>query len=396
MAPIVLFEAQGTRKTRPTPALLLAPCSSSRPLHIPVIIRFDSNFVANVPNSNTPIQTDAVIIGAGPVGLFQVFELGLLDLKAELIDSLPQVGGQCAELYPEKPIYDIPAYPIIGAQELIDKLMEQIKPFNPGLHLGQQVERFEKRDDGRFTVVTSKGTEFDAGAVIIAAGLGSFLPRRLKAKGLELVDPAHIHYKVTDRERFRGKRLLILGGGDSALDWTMDLADIAESITLIHRRAEYRGAPASVARVKALAAVGKVSERQGLIMQAFANNGHLSGLEIMDLERNKSVAEGEEALVFWGLAPDLGPIANWELALEKKQIEVDTEKFQTSIEGVFAIGDINTYPGKKKFILSGFHEAALAAFGVQKYIHPDKRQFVQYTTTSPIMHKRLGVEGKAG
>ncbi|MCC5866422.1 MAG: NAD(P)/FAD-dependent oxidoreductase [Wenzhouxiangella sp.] len=349
-----------------------------------------------MPNSNTPIQTDAVIIGAGPVGLFQVFELGLLDLKAELIDSLPQVGGQCAELYPEKPIYDIPAYPIIGAQELIDKLMEQIKPFNPGLHLGQQVERFEKRDDGRFTVVTSKGTEFDAGAVIIAAGLGSFLPRRLKAKGLELVDPAHIHYKVTDRERFRGKRLLILGGGDSALDWTMDLADIAESITLIHRRAEYRGAPASVARVKALAAVGKVSERQGLIMQAFANNGHLSGLEIMDLERNKSVAEGEEALVFWGLAPDLGPIANWELALEKKQIEVDTEKFQTSIEGVFAIGDINTYPGKKKFILSGFHEAALAAFGVQKYIHPDKRQFVQYTTTSPIMHKRLGVEGKAG
>lgn len=349
-----------------------------------------------MPSSNVPIQTDAVIIGAGPVGLFQVFELGLLDLKAELIDSLPQVGGQCAELYPEKPIYDIPAYPIIGAQELIDKLMEQIKPFNPGFHLGQQVERFEKREDGRFTVVTSKGTEFDAGAVIIAAGLGSFLPRRLKAKGLEAVNPEHIHYKVTNRERFRGKRLLILGGGDSALDWTMDLADIAESITLIHRRAEYRGAPASVAKVKALAEAGKVRERQGLIMQAFADNGRLTGLEIMDLERNKRVVEGEEALVFWGLAPDLGPIANWQLALEKKQIEVDTEKFQTSIDGVFAIGDINTYPGKKKFILSGFHEAALAAFGVQKYIHPDKRQFVQYTTTSPIMHKRLGVEGKAG
>ena len=349
-----------------------------------------------MPSSNVPIQTDAVIVGAGPVGLFQVFELGLLDLKAELIDSLPQVGGQCAELYPEKPIYDIPAYPIIGAQELIDKLMEQIKPFNPGFHLGQQVERFEKREDGRFTVVTSKGTEFDAGAVIIAAGLGSFLPRRLKAKGLEAVNPEHIHYKITNREHFRGKRLLILGGGDSALDWTMDLADIAESITLIHRRAEYRGAPASVAKVKALAEAGKLSERQGLIMQAFAENGRLAGLEIMDLERNKSVVEGEEALVFWGLAPDLGPIADWALALEKKQIEVDTEKFQTSIEGVFAIGDINTYPGKKKFILSGFHEAALAAFGVQKYIHPDKRQFVQYTTTSPIMHKRLGVEGKAG
>jgi thioredoxin reductase (NADPH) len=342
--------------------------------------------------NSSPIQTDAVIVGAGPVGLFQVFELGLLDLKAELIDSLPQVGGQCAELYPEKPIYDIPAYPVIGAQELIDNLMAQIKPFNAGFHLNQQVERFEKRADGRFTVVTSKGTEFDAGAVIIAGGLGSFLPRRLKAKGLDQFGDEQIHYKVTDRERFRGKRLLILGGGDSALDWTMDLAEIAESITLVHRRAEYRGAPASVAKVKTLAEGGKVSERQGLIMQVMGENDRITGLEIMDLERNKSVVEGDEILVFWGLAPDLGPIADWGLALEKKQIEVDTEKFQTSIEGVFAIGDINTYPGKKKFILSGFHEAALAAFGVQKYIYPDKRQFVQYTTNSPITHKRLGVD----
>jgi thioredoxin reductase (NADPH) len=340
----------------------------------------------------SPIQTDAVIVGAGPVGLFQVFELGLLDLKAELVDSLPQVGGQCAELYPEKPIYDIPAYPVIGAQELIDNLMAQIKPFNAGFHLGQQVERFEKREDGRFTVVTSKGTVFDAGAVIIAGGLGSFLPRKLKAKGLDEVTSDQVHYKVTDRERFRGKRLLILGGGDSALDWTMDLAEIAESITLIHRRAEYRGAPASVARVKALAEGGKVAERQGLIMQVLSEQGRITGLELMDLERNKTVVEGDEVLVFWGLSPDLGPIAGWDLALEKKQIQVDTEKFQTSIEGVFAIGDINSYPGKKKFILSGFHEAALAAFGVQKYIYPDKRQFVQYTTTSPIMHKRLGVE----
>ncbi|TVQ34396.1 MAG: NAD(P)/FAD-dependent oxidoreductase [Wenzhouxiangella sp.] len=344
-----------------------------------------------IVSSNPAIQTDAVIIGAGPVGLFQVFELGLLDLKAQVIDSLPQVGGQCAELYPEKPIYDIPAYPIIGAQELIDNLMAQIKPFNAGFHLDQQVERFEKRDDGRFTVVTSKGTEFDAGAVIIAAGLGSFLPRRLKAKGLELVDPGHIHYKVTDRERFRGKRLLILGGGDSALDWTMDLANIAEHVHLIHRRAEYRGAPASVQQVRRLAETGQVTEHQGLIMQVVGDAGRLTGVEIMDLERRKSIVEGEEALVFWGLSPDLGPISDWGLALEKKQIEVDTEKFQTSVEGVFAIGDINTYPGKKKFILSGFHEAALAAFGVQKYIYPDKRQFVQYTTTSPIMHKRLGV-----
>ncbi len=356
---------------------------------------FSSPIDCTVTNP-APIQTDVVIVGAGPVGLFQVFELGLLDLKAELVDSLPQVGGQCAELYPEKPIYDIPAYPVIGAQELIDRLMEQIQPFNAGFHLGQQVVRFEKRDDGRFTVVTSKGTGFDAGAVVIAAGLGSFLPRRIKAKGLEEVTADQVHYRVTDRERFRGKRLLILGGGDSALDWTLDLVDIAASVQLVHRRSEYRGAPASVAKVKALAAAGRVSEQQGLVMEVFGENGRLLGIEIMDLARNRHRFEADELLVFWGLAPDLGPIADWGLALEKKQIEVNTETFETSVPGIFAIGDINTYPGKKKLILSGFHEAALAAFGMQKYIYPDKRQFLQYTTTSPIMHKRLGVDSKAG
>jgi len=326
------------------------------------------------------------------VGLFQVFELGLLGLKAEVIDSLPQAGGQCAELYPEKPIYDIPAYPSIGAGELIEKLQQQIAPFRPGMHLHQQVESFEKKEDGRFRVITSKGVEFDAGAVIIAAGLGSFLPRKLKAKGLDEIDPSAVHYKVTDKSQFENQTLLVLGGGDSALDWTMELAPIARHIHLIHRRADYRGAPASVEKVKALANEGLVTLHQGMIMQVIGDQGKLKGVEIMDLEKNKSIVEGETALVFWGLSPDLGPIANWSLEIEKKQIAVDTEKFQTSIEGVFAIGDINTYPGKKKFILSGFHEAALAAFGVQKYIHPDKRQFVQYTTTSSIMHERLGVE----
>lgn len=343
---------------------------------------------------STPIETDVVIVGAGPVGLFAVFELGLYDLKCHLIDILDRPGGQCAELYPEKPIYDIPAYPIIGAQELIDRLMEQIKPFKPGIHLKQQVERFEKHDDGRFTVVTSTGTTFDAGAVIIAGGLGSFLPRKLKAKGLDEVTTDQIQYKVKDRERYRDKHLLILGGGDSALDWTLDLADVAASVQLVHRRHEYRGAPATAARVRELAEAGRVTEIQGMIMRVISEQGRLTGLELMDLERNKFIVEGDEVLVFWGLAPDLGPIVDWSLEIEKKQLRVDTEQFQTSLPGVFAIGDINTYPGKKKFILSGFHEAALAAFGVQRYIHPDKRQFVQYTTTSPIMHKRLGVESK--
>ena len=342
-----------------------------------------------------PIETDVVIIGAGPVGLFQVFELGLLDLRAELIDSLPQPGGQCAELYPEKPIYDIPAYPVIGAQELIDNLLEQIKPFSPGMHCGQQVEKFTKRDDGRFTVVTSKGREFDAGAVIIAAGLGSFLPRKLRAKNADQITSDQIQYKVTDRERYRGKRLIILGGGDSALDWTLDLAEVAESIALVHRRADYRGAPATATKVIALAEEGRVTRHQGLIMDTFNDKGRFTGLEIMDLDKNRETIEGDELLVFWGLAPDLGPIADWSLEIEKKQLSVDTEKFETSVPGIFAVGDINTYPGKKKFILSGFHEAALAAFGVQKYLHPDKRQFVQYTTTSPIMHKRLGVSGES-
>jgi len=342
-----------------------------------------------------PIQTDVVIIGAGPVGLFQVFELGLLDLKAELIDSLSQPGGQCAELYPEKPIYDIPAYPVIGAQELIDNLLEQIKPFDPGMHWGQQVEKFAQRDDGRFTVVTSKGKEFDAGAVIIAAGLGSFLPRKLKAKNVDQITSDQIQYRVTDRERYRGKRLIILGGGDSALDWTVDLANVAESITLIHRRAEYRGAPSTAASVMALAHEGRIARQQGLIMDVFNEDGRFTGLEVMDLEKQRTTIEGDDVLVFWGLAPDLGPIAEWSLEIEKKQLAVDTEKFETNIPGIFAVGDINTYPGKKKFILSGFHEAALAAFGVQKHLHPDKRQFVQYTTTSPIMHKRLGVDGES-
>src|SRR6056297_2138544 len=347
-------------------------------------------------NSNSgicmTIKTDAVIVGAGPVGLFQVFELGLLGLKADLVDSLAQVGGQCSELYPEKPIYDIPAWPVIGAQDLVDKLVEQIRPFEPGVHLGQEVTEFEALENNRFRVVTSRGTEFDAGSVIIAAGLGAFQPRRLRAIGLDDLKATNVHYKITERKRFAGKRLIILGGGDSALDWTLDLADIAEHITLAHRRREYRAQPASVAKMKQLVEQGKVSEQQGTVGEALGVPGRIDALKFNTLEREKIRVEADEILVFWGLAPDLGPIADWSFQIEKKQIPVDTEKFQTSIPGVFAVGDINTYPGKKKLILSGFHEAALAAFGVQKHLDPEARQFLQYTTTSPIMHKRLGVE----
>ena len=282
---------------------------------------------------------------------------------------------------------------MIGAQELIDKLMEQIAPFKPGLYLGQEVTGFECREDGRFRVVTSKGTEFDAGTVIIAAGLGAFQPRRLRAKGLDDLAATNIHYKITDKQSFAGKRLAILGGGDSALDWTLDLAGIAEHITLVHRREDYRAQPASVARMRELAAAGRVTPLQGMVTAARGTPGRVEALELTNLAREKSEVEADAFLVFWGLAPDLGPIANWSLEIEKKQIPVDTEKFQTSIPGVFAIGDINTYPGKKKLILSGFHEAALAAFAVQKHLNPEARQFLQYTTTSPIMHQRLGVSG---
>jgi len=338
------------------------------------------------------IRTDAVIVGAGPVGLFQVFELGLLGLKAELVDSLNQVGGQCSELYPEKPIYDIPAWPVIGAQQLVEKLLEQIRPFAAGMHLGQEVTGFEHKADGRFRVLTSKGTEFDAGAVIIAAGLGAFQPRRLRARGLDELAAGNVHYKITDRQQFAGKRLAILGGGDSALDWALDLSGIAAHITLIHRRVDYRAQPASVAKMRELAAAGRIDPVQGMVSAARGEPGRLQALELTDLERRKFEVEADEFLVFWGLAPNLGPIADWSLEIEKKQIPVDTEKFQTSIPGVFAVGDINSYPGKKKLILSGFHEAALAAFGVQKHLNPDARQFLQYTTTSPIMHQRLGVD----
>ena len=338
-----------------------------------------------------PIQTDVVIIGAGPCGLFQVFELGLLDIKAHVVDSLPMPGGQCAKLYPEKPIYDIPAYPVIGAQELVDRLLEQISPFSPEFHLDQTVTELTPRDDGRFTLVTSAGTEFDTATVIIAAGLGAFEPRRLRAIGAPDWEHKNIHYHLEDPSTLEGQRLIILGGGDSALDWTLELVDRVEDLTLIHRRKDYRAQPASVKKMKALAADGRLREFQGLVRGVRGDGDQFKGLLVADADGNEHELDADTVLVFWGLSPALGPIATWGLEVEKRQIPVDTETFQTSIPGVFAIGDINTYPGKKKLILSGFHEGALAAFAVQKHLHPDQKVRLQYTTTSPIMHERLGV-----
>ena len=336
--------------------------------------------------------TDVVIIGAGPTGLFAVFELGLLDIRAHVVDSLRQVGGQCSELYPDKPIYDIPALTVCGAQELVDRLMEQIRPFQPEFHLGQTVTVLEHRPDGRFLLETSTGTRFDAAAVILAAGLGAFQPRRLRAAGAENWEGQNIHYRVRDPEAFAGKRLVILGGGDSALDWTLALHGKATKITLVHRRVEYRALPASVNRMKALVDGETLEEFHGHVRSVFETDDHFGGLEIVDPEGANHHVEADAVLVFWGLSPNLGPIADWGFALDKRQVHVDTEKFQTSVPGIFAVGDINTYPGKKKLILSGFHEAALAAFGVQQHIHPEQKVRLQYTTTSPLMHKRLGVK----
>ena len=338
-----------------------------------------------------PITTEVVIIGAGPAGLFQVFELGLLGIKAQVLDSLASPGGQCTELYPDKPIYDIPALPICGAQELVDRLLQQIKPFGAGLHLGQEAVELKRLDNGRFRLVTNAGTVFDAGAVVIAAGVGSFQPRRLAVEGGENFEDRQIHYKVRSAVELHGRKLAIFGGGDSALDWTMDLAPKAAALTLIHRRAEFRAAPASVARMRELEAAGKVRFIEGVAQSLRVVDGQLCGVDIKGADGAVHAIDAEQLLVFFGLAPKLGPIAEWGLELDKRAIKVDTEKFQSNIPGIFAIGDINTYPGKKKLILSGFHEAALAAFAVQHHLYPAKKQFLQYTTTSPAMQKRLGV-----
>ncbi|HXH04622.1 MAG TPA: NAD(P)/FAD-dependent oxidoreductase [Candidatus Competibacteraceae bacterium] len=337
------------------------------------------------------IQTDAVIIGAGPVGLFQVFELGLLGINAHVIDSMPQVGGQCMELYPDKPIYDIPALPSVTGRELTERLLEQIRPFNPTFHLDQEVQMVEPCGEEGFYLRTAKGTEFMARSVIIAGGLGAFVPKKLAVKEAEAYEGHQVHYAVRNPERFRGKDLVIFGGGDSALDWTLALQPLANSVVLVHRSTKFRAAPASVAKMQELCDNLDMQFLVGNCNGIIEDNGRLTGVSVLGGDGVTRRLECDDVLVFFGLSPQLGPIAEWGLNLDKSQIVVDTEKFQTNVPGIYAVGDINTYPGKKKLILSGFHEAALAAFAIKGRLNPGEKVHLQYTTTSPIMHKRLGV-----
>ena len=337
------------------------------------------------------INTDVVIIGAGPVGLFQIFELGLLNIRAHVIESLDKPGGQCAELYPDKPIYDIPALPVIGAQQLIDNLMEQAKPFDPVFHFGQQVLKVEKRAENEFYLLTSTGQEFVTKAVIVAGGVGAFEPVKLKTPDVDKYLGSQIHYSIKDPSVFNGKDLVVLGGGDSALDWALSLRETAGSVLLIHRSEKFKAAPASVEKMRMLCENYEMQFLSGNVTQLLSTDSVMSGIEVTSLDGVKRRVELDELLVFFGLSPKLGPIKDWGIDLHRNQLKVDTEKFQTSIEGLYAIGDINWYPGKKKLILSGFHEAALAAFAIKEQLEPGKKVSLQYTTTSSVMHERLGV-----
>jgi thioredoxin reductase (NADPH) len=350
-------------------------------------------------NSSTAtqnIETDAVIVGAGPVGLFQVFELGLLEIKAHIIDSLAYPGGQPMELYPDKPIYDIPAVPVCTGKELTDALMKQIEPFGATFHLGQEVSVVEKQADGRFFIETSKGIRFLTKTIFIAAGVGSFQPRTLKVDGIEAFDNTQLFYRVKNPADFAGKNLIIVGGGDSALDWTLNFVaegpNKAESVILIHRRDGFKAAPANVAKMRELCDQYEMQFIVGQITGFEESQGQLKTVKVTGGDGVTRVVPADVLLVFFGLSPKLGPIADWGLDIERKQLVVDTERFSTNVEGIFAVGDINTYPGKKKLILSGFHECALAAFGSMPIINPDKKVHLQYTTTSPKLHKVLGVE----
>ena len=337
-----------------------------------------------------PLEADAVIIGAGPVGLFAIFELGLVDIKAHVIDILDKPGGQCAELYPEKPIYDIPGLPYVTGQGLTDQLLAQIKPFAATFHFGQRVDALEPQRDGRFRLVTDQGLAFLAKVVVIAAGGGSFTPKRPPLGGIEAFEGTSVHYSVRRIDDFRGHDVLVVGGGDSALDWTLNLQPVAKSLTLLHRRDEFRGAPHSVERMRALVAENKISLQIGQMTALHGENGALAAVTVKT-KGGESRLPINRLLPFFGLTMKLGPVAHWGLNLHENLIPVDTAKFETSVPGIFAVGDINTYPGKLKLILSGFHETALMAQAAHRIVYPGKKLLFQYTTSSSSLQKKLGV-----
>ncbi|MGM5027888.1 NAD(P)/FAD-dependent oxidoreductase [Tardiphaga sp. 862_B3_N4_1] len=337
------------------------------------------------------IKTDVLIIGAGPCGLFAVFELGLLDMKVHLVDILDKIGGQCAELYPEKPIYDIPAIPLVTGQGLTEALLEQIKPFHPTFHLNEMIETIEKIGDPLFHVTTDAGQVFETKVVVISAGGGSFQPKRPPVPGIEAYEGTSVFYAVRKMEQFRDKDLLIVGGGDSALDWTLNLHPVARRVTLLHRRDDFRAAPHSVEQMRKLVAAGQMDLQIGQVTALEGEGGHLTGAVIKGNDNESVRINCNTILPFFGLTMKLGPVANWGVTLENNLIPVETASFETNVPGIFAIGDINTYPGKLKLILSGFHEGALMAQKAYHYVYPDKRLVFQYTTSSSSLQKKLGV-----
>jgi thioredoxin reductase (NADPH) len=340
--------------------------------------------------SDNPHSTDVIIIGAGPVGLFTVFELGLLDMKAHLIDILDYPGGQCAELYPEKPIYDIPAISICTGQELTDKLMAQIEPFGPTFHFGQMAETLLKTDDGKWRVTTDTGTVIEATVIVIAAGGGSFVPKKPPLQGLEAYEGESVFYSVRQMERFRGKNVLIAGGGDSALDWTVNLQPLTQSMALVHRRDDFRAAPDTVNKMRALVESGGMALHVAQLKELKGSDGKLEAVLVKGPNGEYEIP-CDILLAFFGLTMKLGPVAEFGINLDKNLIPVDTEKFETDVPGIFAIGDINSYPGKLKLILSGFHEAALMSQQAFRYVYPERRLRFQYTTSSSDLQEKLGV-----
>jgi len=339
--------------------------------------------------------TDVIIVGAGPVGLFAVFELGLLDMKAHLVDILDRPGGQCAELYPDKPIYDIPGFPVISGQELTDNLMKQIEPFDPAFHLGQMAIALDKLDNGNWQLKTDRDVTIEAPVIVIAAGGGSFMPKKPNIANLEDYEGTSVFYAVRQMEQFQGKNIVIAGGGDSALDWTLSLQPISNSLSLVHRRDDFRAAPDSVKKMRRLVSDNKMQFHVADIKQLHGSDGQLESVTVQKRGEEPYQIECDTLLAFYGLTMKLGPIADFGLNLDQNLIPVDTEKFETQTPQIFSIGDINTYPGKLKLILSGFHEAALMAQQAFRYVYPDRKLRFQYTTSSTSLQEKLGVTDKA-